>query len=272
MQYLLLDGNFLSAGQPVLRADNRSYRYGDGVFETMKMINGMICLEEYHFERFFSAIDLLGLKAPGLTHESLSASISKLAEKNQGSRLARIRLSAFGGNGGLYDNRSFHYLVECLPLTESVNKLNENGLTLGIYPDARKACDAFSNLKSASYLPAVMAARFAKQQQYDDCLLLNTNGHIAESTIANLFLIRGQSIQTPPLSEGCVAGVMRRYLLERLETEEKPISEDDLLSADEIFLTNAIHGIRWVKQVKDRSYTNIYTTGIYNRFIEPIWE
>jgi len=156
------------------------------------------------------------------------------------------------------------YIIECWPLDESINKLNENGLVIDVYPDARKSRDIFSNLKSSNFLPYTMAAIYAKENKLNDCLLLNESGNIADATTANLFIIKDGMITTPALSEGCVNGVMRRYLLERLKgedrgfkTEESIITIDNLLHADEVFLTNAIKGIRWVKRFRGTTYGNI---------------
>ena len=173
-------------------------------------------------------------------------------------------MSVSRGNGGLYDeDRSLQYIIECRPLNESVNKLNENGLVIDIYPDARKSCNVFSNLKSANFLPYTMAALYAKENKLNDCLLLNNSGNIADATTANLFIIKDGMITTPALSEGCVNGVMRRHLLERLKMEnrsfkirESIITIDNLLHAEEVFLTNAIKGIRWVKRFRENTYGN----------------
>jgi branched-chain amino acid aminotransferase len=166
-------------------------------------------------------------------------------------------------------------VIECWPLKESVNKLNENGLVIDIYPDARKSCDIFSNLKSANFLPYTMAARYAKENKLNDCLVLNTTGRIADSTIANVFIIKDGAITTPQLQEGCVNGVMRRYLIEQMramnyEIREEALTASNLELADEVFLSNAINGIRWVKQCQNTIYTNVKTVEIYNRIIKTI--
>ena len=278
MNYICADGKFIKADQPVLMADNKSYRYGDGFFETMKMYKGEILLEELHFERFFATDKTLLYKVLFLlTQEILIKQATQLCEKNKCSSLARIRLSVFRGNGGVYDGDSkLHYLIECWPLSETVNTLNENGLHIGIYGDAKKSTDQFSNLKSANYLPYVMAAQQAKQQKWNDCIVLNTEGRIADATIANVFIVKDERIITPPLTEGCVAGVMRKWLItalqrENLRIEETPLMVNDLYNADEIFFTNAINGIKWVKQLEEKFFMNIKAQEIYSRFIQPFY-
>jgi branched-chain amino acid aminotransferase len=277
MNSICINGKIISGDQPVLLASNRGYRYGDGLFETMKIRDGKILLANYHFERLFSGLSLLQFEKPLLfTREKINAEILRLCGKNNCTKLARVRLSVFRGNGGLYDDDKVpEYLVECWPLNESVNQLNENGLVIDIYRDAEKGCDKFSNLKSANFLPYSMAALFAKQNKLNDCLVINTSGSIADSTIANLFIIKNGIVITPGLEDGCVNGVMRRHLLKELQVagyqvQESTISVNDVLMADEVFLTNAINAIRWVRQFSHQVYTNVKTLEIYKRIIKTI--
>ena len=260
--------------EPHLLVANRGYRYGDGLFETMKVVKGIILSEYYHFERLFDGLTFLKFTVPKLfTREKLAEDILHLCKKNECENLARVRLSVFRGNGGLYDEDiTPGYIIECRPLNVSVNKLNENGLVIDIFPDAQKSCDKFSNLKSANFLPYSMAAQYARENKLNDSLILNTSRRIADSTVANVFIEKDGIIITPALKEGCVNGVMRRSLVEKLramsyELREAELTINDLQTADEVFLTNAINGIRWVRQFRDKIYTNEKTVDIYNRFI-----
>lgn len=272
MNSICLNGKIVPGDEPVLMVDNRSYRYGDGLFETMKLVNKKIALEDYHFERLFSSLALMGFKIPSLvTAAKLQEQILLLCGKNKCESLARVRLSVFRGNGGIFESLDdFQYSIECQPLDESISRLNDNGLVIGIFPDARKSCDKFSTIKSANCLPYVMAARYAKENKLNECLVLNAQERIADSTIANIFLVKERKLITPPLSEGCVNGVMRRYLINNIKMEERAISESDLLDADEVFLTNAISGIRWVKNFRDKLYSNDQAKKIYKEFIQTI--
>jgi branched-chain amino acid aminotransferase len=240
----------------------------------MKVTGNNISLEAFHFERFFSGLKQMGFEIPAsVTKEKLKQQILLLCEKNNCYVLARVRLSVFRGNGGIYEgNNDLQYVIECWPVDESVNQLNKNGFIIDVYPDARKSCDKFSNLKSANYLPYVMAARYAKENKLNDCLVLNMYDRIADGTIANVFLINDETIITPPLSEGCVSGVMRRYLMEQHEVKETVLTIEDILSADELFLTNAMYGIRWVKQFRDKKYSNLKTSKIHNELIKLLWK
>jgi branched-chain amino acid aminotransferase len=271
MNYISVNGHVMPAAEPALVVSNRGYRYGDGLFETMKVVDGKIQLGAYHFERLFSGIELLKFKiSANFTPENITSEINSLCIKNGTGDQARVRLSVSSGNGALDDSEELQYVIECWPLDLSMNALNENGLVIGIYPEIRKSCDQFSNLKSSSALIYSVAARHAKKQRWDDALVLNTNGNIADSTIANVFIIKDGHIITPPSEEGCVKGVMRRFLIERFREagyvlREEPISPKNILAADELFLTNSIRGIRWVKELDKKVFTNEMILSIYTQ-------
>lgn len=273
MSSICINGKILPADKPALMVDNKSYRYGDGLFETMKVINERISLEDYHFERFFSGLKQMGFEIPALvTKEKLSQHILFLCEKNNCDVLGRVRVSVFRGNGGIYEDNDLQYVIECWPVDESINQLNENGFVIDVYPDARKSCDKFSNIKSSNYLPYVMAARYAKENKLNDCLVLNMYDRIADGTIANIFLIKDKKISTPSLTEGCVNGIMRRYLMEQYEVKEIVLTIEDVLSADELFLTNAMYGIRWVKQFRHKTYRNLKTAKMHDELLKALWQ
>jgi branched-chain amino acid aminotransferase len=276
MDLINVNGSILKRDEAGLRVDDHSYRYGEGLFETMKLVKGKILLERLHFERLFHGFEILKLKVPELISPPMfTKEILKLCSKNNCDELSRVRLSVSGGNGGLYDgDERFQYIIECWPLEQAINELNENGLVIGVYPDARKSCDHFSNIKSANFLPYVMAAKYAKQQRLNDCLVINIHERICDATTANIFWIKKDQVFTPPLSEGCIAGVMRRWLIEKMQDAGYSIRETncenaDLENAEEIFLTNAIHGTRWVKQFNNKIYTNNFTKNIYRQFVQP---
>src|SRR5262249_14132579 len=153
---------------------------------------------------------------PPFFQESLVEQVLQLCRANGHSRLARVRLVVFRGEGNLFDpaDPQAHYIIQSWSLSAGASQVG--GIAIGIFPDGRKACDALSNLKSNNYLLYVLAAQYAGKRGWQDCLVLNSRERLADSTIANLFYIRKGEFYTPPLAEGCVSGVMRRYLLEAL--------------------------------------------------------
>jgi branched-subunit amino acid aminotransferase/4-amino-4-deoxychorismate lyase len=276
---IIYKGNYLDAGATIVTAENRGLRYGDGCFETMKVINGKIALKELHFERLFSSIDILGFDLPkNFNAAEIEEQVISLSKKNGHATYGRVRLNVFRGNGGLYDpeNHFPNYIIETWDIEKSIGDINENGLVIDIYRDARKAADNFSHIKSNSFLPYVMAANWAKKNQLNDALLLNSFSRLADSTIANIFLVSDGVIKTPAISEGCIAGVMRKYLVkccrnEGIPVEETGITPGELQNASEVFLTNAIRGIRWVKQIGDSGYRSQIAQVLYQNFIKTIW-
>lgn len=269
-----LNGSFFSHKDRLLSASNSSYRYGDGLFETIRCEKGQPLLFELHMNRLMEGIDLLGVKKSAFfSVELLASKIKELLHKNNCLQLARVRLSVYRGEGGLFDNdHKAGYLIECWPLQDAV-EWNENGLVLGVYPELKKTIDFLSNLKTASFLIYSLAAQFAKRQRWNDAIVLNTQSTVADTTIANLFIVRKREILTPSLDQGCVAGVMRTYLIQAMQKEgilvkETAIDVAMLYEADEVFLTNAIRGLRWVGNLDNKVYTNTHSRDLFNRFLK----
>ena len=269
MNYFNYNGKVFAETETIIGPANRGLRYGDGIFETIKLRNGTLILKDEHFARFWKGLQLLQFDIPKLwSPEKFEEQILQLANKNKTASV-RVRLTVIRGEGGLYDPKDNipNYIIETITLAESTGNLNENGLQLCIYKDAVKAIDAFSNIKHNNYLPYLMGALFAKKNQCNDALILNSNGNICDSTIANVFLIKDENIYTPALTEGCVAGIMRKWLIEKIREQGFPVNEkiltkDDLLSGDEVFLSNSIYNIRWVNSVENKKYTNTFTKKI----------
>ena len=276
--FLFLDGHLMRQDKANLSVNNRSFRYGDGCFETIRVVNGQIKLASLHFERLFTSIDALKFNKPSyMNAEWLEKNILEVVHKNGHQKLARVRVMIFRGDGGLYDpeNHFPHHLIQSFKLGEATQELNQNGLTLGIYKAAKKSSDFFSMIKSNNYLPYVMAALWAKENNLNDAVLLNHDNNVADTTIANIFIIKDGIIKTPAITEGPVAGVMRRYLIKTLrehnyEVQETTVTVADVLEASEVFLTSAIHGIKWVKQIDNSHYNNSLIPVLYKEFIQTL--
>ena len=278
-KFVSYNGKFLAEGSSFVSAADHSYRYGDGLFETMKIMDGKILCRQQHFERLLQGLRILKFTVPILfTEQKIADQIVQLCKKNHCEASARVRLSVSRGRGGLYDcDNNFSYLIECWPL--EVQGLNENGLIIDVFPDARKSMDVFSNIKSANYLPYVMAAVWAKENKLNDALILNSHDRICDATIANIFWVKDEKIFTPPLTEGCVGGVMRAKILEfgignselGFPIEEFVLTERILLDADEVFLTNVTTGLRWVKQFRNKTYTNSIASKVFAAIKQTIW-
>ena len=259
MPYVNINGKITLAEEARLPVDNGAFRFGYGVFGTMLVRGGTIWLGEYHWERLFAGMQQLYFELPALmTPGWLEEQVLRMVSKNHMGQLCRVRVQVYAGGGGLFGDGYAHpgFVIECFPIEEDPDTLNENGLVLGFATGIDKSINSLSNLKSCNALIYAMAARQAKANKWNDALLCNTNGHIIESAIANIFWIKDGITCTPPLTDGCVAGVVRRYIMETIPVTEKSLAVEELLAADEVYLTNAIKKIHWVGRIGDREYAN----------------
>ncbi len=289
--YLNFNGSILPADAPLVGAGNRGFRYGDGLFETLKVFGGRLILPQYHFERLLHGATLLGFD--GKHHPSpseWSESILALCKKNGHERLARVRLMIFRGDAEMgdagMDDPGFqvpNYIIQTWPIPATNHFIpiddsgaNKTGLRIDVFPGGQKSCDVFANLKSNNYLLYTQAARYATQNGLDDSLVLNNYGRIADSSIANVFYAGRGMIYTPPLTEGCIAGIMRRFLIGILpaagfDIKEKETGIEDLEAAEEVFLTNSIQEIRCVKHFRRAGYGNEMVRAIYDQLFKVLY-
>ncbi len=260
MEYYSFNDRFFGGNQLSIDVNSKALRYGNGIFETLYFDGAIIRNFHFHFERVTNSIALFAAALPqGLTEHTLHSSILNLCAKNNLKR-ARVRLSFFIGTNGLFEQITKPHvdvLIQCFNVSPTISDWNENGLQLGLYTAAIKCADAFSNIKHNNFLPYQMAAKWAKEQQFNDAILCNQFGRVADTCIANLFIVNTNGdIVTPPLSDGPIAGIQRRFLLEQLPTLgfkvfEQGITLKDLYTAKECFITNALSPLRWVANINN---------------------
>jgi branched-chain amino acid aminotransferase len=276
--YINHNGQMVLATQPVFLSNNRSYRYGNGFFETLRVHNNTIPLWPYHENRIQTSLNLLGGSLPTHTHtEAFLQDILHLCKKNNFSN-ARVRLSFYQGNGALYDgiNDPYSFTIECYELQEGQIAFNQNGLILDHYNEHKKISGNLSNLKSSNFLIYALASKYAKQHQLNDVIIYNEHNEVVDTTIANIYCVKDDIVFTPNLASGAVAGCMRQFLIENLNDldinlEETNISAANLLNADEVFITNAVLGLRWVKQIGNINFSTTYARKIYEFMQKTLW-
>jgi branched-chain amino acid aminotransferase len=262
-----------------ISVNNRSFRYGDGCFETMKVVNSKLILADFHFRRLLSSLDTLKFVIPSsLTEVTFINSVLELVEANREQGLSRVRMVCYRGNGGLYENEgnALNYIIQSSPGNPATNVFNEKGFVVGFYPDAKKSVDLFSSIKSNNFLGYSMGAFWAKEKGFDDCILCNAFDRIADAAIANVFVVKDGLIKTAPLNEGCINGVMREYLIscfskQGLPFNEEKITREGILDASEVFLTNASYGIRWVKKIEQSNYSYSTSSSLHRMFVHPLF-
>ncbi len=273
----LLNEHWIDSPSGAIPTDSRGFRYGAGLFETIRFEKEKAPLWSGHMDRLLQSIRQLGWQLPALfTTDRLFQDVLRLIQKNKIPSSARVRITVSNGHGGLFDgDGKLSWLIEAWPLDPARKEFNSNGWVIGLYEDARKSSDALSELKSTSALIYAQAAQYAKQQKWNDALVLNNDRCIADSCIANLFLVKDDKLITTDRGQGAVNGVMQTWLLERvadtMEVQRRPILPEDLLQADEVFLTNALFGIRWVGAYQDKRYGQSMAARLYQRYIRTIF-
>jgi branched-chain amino acid aminotransferase len=238
-----------------LSPQHRGLRYGDGLFETIKVIDGKLMHGEKHFGRLFYGMKVLQIDSEKFHVEKMEKLCQKLMnhlDKKDGViRINVIRKSIVRSKS----NYNFDTIIEFLK-DDNAGKyiLNKVGLSIGFFEKYKIQPDELSNIKSNNRTLYTIAQQ-SMPIQYDDVLILNTNGKISDATIYNVFWVKDGKVFTNPASDGGVDGVMRKVIAEKLYGTEfeitiQSVKKQDLINADEIFLTNAVKGIRWVKTLE----------------------
>jgi len=259
--------------------DNRAFRYGDGLFETMHANGLEIQFFVDHYARLIWGAEVLKLELPGyFSPEFLKDQISGLLSRCKLFQAARVRLSIFRKSEGLFipKKNQVDVLIEATYLGKGPYELNEKGLVIGVFETIPKPYAPFFSFKSMNALPYIMAGVFANENHFDDALLISQEGYLIESTSSNIFAMKDKKLFTPSLQSGCVDGIMRKQII-RLATnkglkvfDDGMLSIDDLSEMDELFLTNAISGIRWVAGFRDRRYYRRYSVKLINALNEEV--
>lgn len=259
--YISLNGKLHQSDAPLFTVNNRSFRYGDALFETVKCINGTPLFLESHLQRLYTGMEVLDYDwNDQLLKSVINEDAKRLLARNRFNEGARLRITVFRNEGGLYtpSTNAISVLLETWP---GVNEyqLNKDGLSLGIFDAIFKPIHAFSSLKSANALLFVKAGIAKTKQNVDDVIILNSKGLVCETVSSNIFMVIHNRLVTPPLSEGCLPGIMRQNVLALapslgMEVLETPVGINALEQAEEVFTTNAISGAQWVKGYENKRY------------------
>ena len=264
VEYINFNGSILPADQLIFKANNRGFRYGDGLFESMRYMKGKLKFPEMHIDRVQKGMKLLRFDNCSLIDAwFLREKVEELARRNRTGADARIRLTVFRDSEGLYSpvSNKFGYVLEIQKLDESQYVLNKKGLIIDVYDEIPKPVNALSNLKTCNSMIYVLAGIYKNQNALDEVLILNHHGFLCESMSSNVFVVYDRKLYTPALNEGCIAGVMRQVVMRlakenNIELVEAQINPDILNEADEVFLTNASKGIQWVMGYNNKRYFN----------------
>lgn len=276
--YINYNGFIYKDDEAIFTAKNRGFRYGDALFETIRIVNGKACFLEDHFIRLKKGMETLKMKPGGnISFNDLKEQIEKLLEKNHINKGGRIRLSVFRSADGMYapKNQTKSYVIEAKPFGDNYYTLNEKGLVIDTYNELRRSRNPLSQIKTTNSIPNVLAGIYKDENNLDECIVLNDLGRITEAISSNIFLYKNHNIYTPSLEEGCMDGVMRKQILKvasemNINIFEGMLNGSMLLQADEMFLTNAIRGIQWVGSYRQKRYFNKATKEILSKINELV--
>lgn len=260
---VIVNGELVPAGQPAITLDNRAFHYGDGVFESIRVVDGRPCFLDAHWARLVEGMKVLRIEQPKkLDERSLEGYIARLVAE---CRLpnGRLRLTVYRDSPGYYRPKTHEgtFTLELKPVPSPRYILNHQGYTVDIYPEMRKAVNMLSVHKTLNCQLYVMASLWCMERSLDDCLLQNDRGNIIESSSGNLFIVSNGVLYTPSLSDGCIGGVMRMQIINLaiengIKVYECSLNPQNLLAADELFFTNASRGAQWVAAYRTKRYTH----------------
>ncbi|MBS1782882.1 MAG: aminotransferase class IV [Bacteroidetes bacterium] len=245
-----------------LGKDNVLFVFSVGFFETILVFKGEVQMPQYHYERMIHSLNQTHMFLPSwFTQSFFLSAIKKIIQLYPKFPLARVRFEVST------ENDDFSYAVSVAEVLPEELDWSKNGWSVGILSTTNKKFDKWKNTKRITPNFYSQAKAVASQHNWQDVLIEN-GGNIIESSLANIFWVKNGSVFTPPLASGCVAGTMRRYILEStknfLPIVEKDLSKKILFEADEVFLTNAIRRIRWVRRIENHIYLHQISKEIYN--------
>ncbi|NNK86929.1 MAG: aminotransferase class IV, partial [Flavobacteriaceae bacterium] len=248
-----------------LECDNRGFNYGDAAFETLKYTSGRLLFWEEHYFRLMATMRILRMEIPmNFTMEFLEQEIIETVRASGLSDQAcRIKFIVNRKSGGLYTplTNEIDYLIKASPIESGPYMMRDQGVKMELYKDYFMPPGLLSNLKTNNRLINILGGIYAQDQEVDNCFILNTAKMVIEALNGNVFLIKGNTIKTPPLIDGCLKGIMRNQIIEiigsddDLDLDESSISPFELQKADEIFITNVISGIVPVSQYRKKTYS-----------------
>ncbi len=269
------DGKLLANGVDFLNQENRGLRYGDSLFETIRVVNGKIIFWEEHYLRLMASMRILRMEIPmNFTMEYLEDQIVETIKANDFQvQPVRVRLTVFRKNGGLYtpETNNVSFIIEVKALHASFYVIADTTYEVELFKDFYVNPDMLSTLKTNNKILNVVGSIFAKENKYQNCLLLNTNKSVVEALNGNLFLVKGNVIKTPPISDGCLNGIIRNKLIaifakiEDYTFIEESISPFELQKADELFITNAIVGIKPITKYRKKNFGTVVSKNLLGK-------
>jgi branched-chain amino acid aminotransferase len=259
-----INGTLLADSEASISINNRGFNYGDAVFETLRIYNKKVLFWEDHYFRLMASMRILRMDIPmAFTPEFLESEIVNLVEASGHSiGSCRVKLVINRKTGGLYtpEINDVDYVITIKPLESDIYQLSDAPYVVDLFKDYYITSGLLSTLKTNNRALNFIGSIYAKENEYDNCLLLNEKKSVVEALNGNLFLVKGNVVKTPPIIDGCLKGVMRKQIIDIIklmpdyEIEETSISPFELQKADELFLTNVITGIAPITQYRKKTF------------------
>ena len=275
MEMLNYNGELFAEESVLLSTKNRAFKYGDGLFETIKATKTKVIFWEDHYFRLMASMRMLRMKIPmSFTLEFLEQEILKTIPTQNEASFYRIRLTVFRKDGGFYtpETNEIDFLIEASPLNYETKK----EYAIDVYKDFYNYSGLLSTVKTTNRMLNTLASIFSKENNLDNCVLINENKGVVEVANGNIFILIDTTVKTPALTEGCIKGIVRKKVLEIIQEnpdytiEETTISPFEIQKAEEVFITNAIIGVQPVTQFKKKTFTTVFSEKIAQslRFLE----
>lgn len=248
------EGRVTAAAEARVAAGDRGLLYGDGVFETLRAYEGEPFRLAGHVERLLAGAAALRI-APPCTAEELAEAVRETLRAG-GLREAYVRITLTRGVGGapgeLRASGPATLLIHARPYAGYDPGLYERGMRAMLARARRNETSPLARLKSLNYLDNCLARAEAAEEGFDEALFINTQGRVVEATAANLFVVRGGQVLTPPVSDGILPGITRAAVMELVPVSEESPGPAELRAAQEAFLTNSLMEIMPLVAIGDR--------------------
>ncbi len=254
--------------------ENRGFLFGDSVFETIKVLDGKVLFLEDHYFRLMASMRIIRMEIPmNFTMEFFESQIQNLVKAKAIESAARVRFSVFRKSGGFYlpKTNEIEFVVVAESLETAVYSFENQPYEVELFKDFHITAQLLSTLKSNNRLVQITGSIFAEENGYQNCLLMNDAKNVVEALQGNLFMLSGNTLVTPPLSDGCLNGIMRKQILaitrkmENLEVIEQSISPFDLQKADELFVTNVIKGVQPITKYRKKEYKTDFASEVVKK-------
>jgi len=256
--YIIFNDKLLPANKACFKYNDRGLTLGHGLYETIRIEHNQPIALQYHWQRLQKSAKLLGLSIP-FDFQHMQCTLKKLIQANHAHTPNGIRITLTDGESGrglLSDTPSSPNAV----ISTFLNKIIKKQMSACIVSHKKNETALSSRVKSISCIDNIMAKQEAVKQGYDEAILLNNQSNIADGALSNIFIVKNNQIYTPPISDGALPGIVRRIILEKLAASftitEKSLSVAETLTADELFITNALLGIMPIEKLNQTHYKN----------------